>query len=920
MIKYSDISALASKTGLDAFIAKNYQGDVDSFVREFSQTVSQLLHTDLKKAGKFVARAEVIFKYLPGEFKPRLLTIQARFDHWRGESQSALVKYRRAIELLTDLRRFELANTTRMGLMDVEMYLGQYDNALATGRKALEYFRRRGNHNFAARVLTNLGNVYHRLDNNRMALRQYDRAREIFKTRGGIPLAIVDYNRANIFSNLGELEQAQKLYRATAEIYKQAGVGINAVKAEYSLAYLYFLSDKYTAAMSGFESAYENFMKLGDGKSAAAAYLDQAEMYITLHQYGASIALCKKVIELYRQYKLGYEEGKAHYFAAQSYHKLGEINTARKYLRRAEALFTRENNQHWLGMIRYLKAALDTDSKRYQSAVESAQTARRLFAVSGDERRSVEAQLVLLEISLRSGNTRGFLKKAEALRQCALLSGQSYTLNKLLGQYYFKCEDYKQASVYYRRAIDVTEKTLMNLYPDEIRFFFALGQTEVYLGLIECLLKQNKIEQSFMVNSQVLKIINQQAAPIKTGSKNVPEKYYHTRTRLRSQLKEFSRAPQQGQRRVQTVVDLRRTEEELWQTEQKIKAKLYPARRRADERPLPRDYYRRYLQSDEILINYVIINDTLNAYIVRQNSVDFMELPGTASELISIIRELHFLMEKSVHFSADYDNTQNIIENYQKQLWNKLIAPLALTDDRAGLIFLIDDIFTQIPWAALQDESGELLYRKYKFNLIVNPADLAGRSGRERLSIDNQSAVFAPDNAGLPLIYRELENIKKVFPDARTYSGETADCRNLLENMAQADGFVHIATHASRSSENPLFSRILMNDGPLFPFDLFGANIKSRLVTLSGCQTAAPGIYYGNSFSLARAFYQAGAANVLASLWPISDKVSLVFMSEFYSALAQTGDIGRAYRAAIDRTRTINRNPAFWSPFVLLGI
>ena len=920
MIKYSDISPLTSKIRLDAFIVKSYKNDADSFVRAYSQTVSQLLHSDLKAAGKFVDKAEVIFKYLPEEYRTRLLTIQARYDHWRGESKSALKKYRQAIEQMTSLRQFELANVTRMGLMDVEMYLGQYDNALATGRKALDYFRRKNNQNFAARVLTNLGNVYHRLDNNRMALRQYDRAREIFKVKGGIPLAIVDYNRANIFSNLGDLEQAEKLYRATADIYKQAGIGINAVKAEYSLAYLYFLSDKYTLAMSGFENTYEDFMRLGDGKSAAAAYLDMAEMYISLHQYGASIALCEKVIELYRTYKLRYEEGKAQYFAARSYRKLGEIGTARKYLRTAQTLFVKENNQLWQGMVDYLKANLDLDSGRYKSATESAHKARRLFAAGGDERRNIEAELTLLEISIKSGQNHSILKKAAKIRQRVLLSGQNYKLNKLLGQYYAGRKDYNKSCEYYRMAIDITEKSLINLYPDEIRFFFALGQTEVYLGLIEGLLKLNKIAQSFLVNSRVLQLINQKVPPVKTRSQNVPEKYYRTRARLRNRLKKLSRAPHRGQRRMQSVGDLRKIEDELWQTEQKIRAKMYHSKMQTEDRQLPRDFYRRNLKANDILINYVIINDTVNAYLVRKNSIEFIELKTTAAGLTSSIRELHFLMEKSVHSSADYGNTQNIINHYQGQLWKKLIEPLAIDGEKVNLIFLIDDIFTQIPWAALQDDEGNLLYRKFNFNLIVNPADLANRSGRRPLRTACKSAIFTPENSGLPLIARELKNIKSVFKTARTYSGESANCRTLLGNLASSDGFVHIATHASRSSENPLFSRILMSDGPFFPFDLFGANIKSRLVTLSGCQTAAPGIYYGNSFSLARAFYQAGAGSVLASLWPISDKVSLVFMNEFYANLRKTGDTNAAYRAAIEKTRKINNNPAFWSPFVLLGI
>jgi CHAT domain-containing protein len=172
----------------------------------------------------------------------------------------------------------------------------------------------------------------------------------------------------------------------------------------------------------------------------------------------------------------------------------------------------------------------------------------------------------------------------------------------------------------------------------------------------------------------------------------------------------------------------------------------------------------------------------------------------------------------------------------------------------------------------------------------------------------------------LPAVEIEGRRIKEQFRRSTLYLDDEADQWKLREELQKSDGFVHIATHASRSSENPLFSRILMSDGPFFPFDLFGVDVSARLVTLSGCQTAAPGLYYGNSFSLAKAFYQAGARDVLASLWPVSDKVSMIFMAAFYRELRQTDDVATAYRTAVGEVRDLTNNPAFWGSFVLLGM
>ena len=111
-----------------------------------------------------------------------------------------------------------------------------------------------------------------------------------------------------------------------------------------------------------------------------------------------------------------------------------------------------------------------------------------------------------------------------------------------------------------------------------------------------------------------------------------------------------------------------------------------------------------------------------------------------------------------------------------------------------------------------------------------------------------------------------------------------------------------------------------MSDGPFFPFDLFEIGLKAELVTLSGCQTAAPGLDYGNSFSLAKSFLQAGSRFVLASLWQVSDKVSGEFMKKFYQELKNTNNIFDSYKMAVDEISLQYENPAFWSSFVLLGV
>jgi len=52
MINLSDISGISSKRMLQTFIDKHCKGEVDDFVKDLSKSISQLLYSDLKAAGK----------------------------------------------------------------------------------------------------------------------------------------------------------------------------------------------------------------------------------------------------------------------------------------------------------------------------------------------------------------------------------------------------------------------------------------------------------------------------------------------------------------------------------------------------------------------------------------------------------------------------------------------------------------------------------------------------------------------------------------------------------------------------------------------------------------------------------------------------------------------------------------------------
>jgi tetratricopeptide (TPR) repeat protein len=392
MIKLSDLQKIGNKKALEKFISSHYKSSTDLFLADLDKTISGLLFQDIKLMGEYVIKLDGIFKLLPKEFMPRLYAIKGRYTHRKGESRVAVRNYSRAIDIYEKMRNWEAVAKTRRGLMDVYMYLGRYDDAIKTGKLALQYFRKKKMLHQAAQVMVNLGNVYHRMDNNRVALYYYDKAREVYLKEGGIVLAVIEFNRANIYANINNLQKAEQLYKKAGEFYRKNNYKISEAQAKYSIAYLYFLQDRYTEAMKLFEELYSTFESLGAKKEATVTLLDMAEIDIQLSQFSSAASIADKIIPEFKKLGMSYEESKAHYFAADARIRLGDLKSASRFLDLAKNQFKKEKNNLWLGMVNIARGKLNTALEKYDEAARAASQAISLFNKSGDKRRKFDAE------------------------------------------------------------------------------------------------------------------------------------------------------------------------------------------------------------------------------------------------------------------------------------------------------------------------------------------------------------------------------------------------------------------------------------------------------------------------------------------------------------------------------------------------
>ncbi|GLY53926.1 CHAT domain-containing protein [Lentzea sp. NBRC 102530] len=181
---------------------------------------------------------------------------------------------------------------------------------------------------------------------------------------------------------------------------------------------------------------------------------------------------------------------------------------------------------------------------------------------------------------------------------------------------------------------------------------------------------------------------------------------------------------------------------------------------------------------------------------------------------------------------------------------------LDLLPDVEEVVVVPDGVLHDLPWAAL----GPRVH--------VLPSLSGWRGGRtgERVWVTG------------PRVGREAVALRKKH--GGTIAKSTVD--ETLKALEGA-GVAHIAAHGHVNEENPLFSYLELEDGPLYGYDLARIEDPPDTVVLSACESG-----------LARAFLDAGTRAVVASVLEVPDAQVSVAMEQVHERIAHPVEAARA--------------------------
>jgi len=329
--------------------------------------------------------------------------------------------------------------------------------------------------------------------------------------------------------------------------------------------------------------------------------------------------------------------------------------------------------------------------------------------------------------------------------------------------------------------------------------------------------------------------------------------------------------------------------------------------------------------SNSSLLSFWFAPDRSFAWLICSSGIRRFSLPGSG-EVEALVSRYRQVVEHSI--------TDPIAANDPAgaSLWKKLLAEIATEIPKGSrLIVIPDGPLHRLNLETMINPAPAPHYWIEDVEIAIAPsiAIAAYKPAAVPKHAPSLLLIGAPDYSGdyspLPKAAEELDVIQSHFAGAthRVYKGPQASPAAYAQAGPAGFSLIHFAAHAEANAEVPLESAIVLSrqggQNKLYAHEVVQIPINADLVTISACRSAGERTYAGEGLiGFAWAFLQAGARDVVAGLWDVSDTSTEALMDRFYAGIASGQDPVSALRSAkraLLNGDTSYRKPFYWAPF-----
>jgi CHAT domain-containing protein/uncharacterized protein HemY len=817
---------------------------------------------------------------------------QAKTSQFRAAIQS----WEQSLKLYQEIgdRKGEANSLNNLG--NAYGSLGQYQKAIKFYQQSLSVQQQIGDRNRVAKSLMNLGNAYLRLGEYQKAIDFYQQSLSIQQQigdRNGVANSL--NNLGSAYDSLGEYQKALKFYQQSLSIRQQISDRNGVAVSLNNLGNAYLRLGEYQKAIDFYQQSLPIFQEISDRNGVASSLMNLGNAYLRLREY-------QKAIEFYQQSLSIRQEIGDHNGVASSLGSLGNAYSS-------------------LG--------------EYQKAIKFYQQSLSIFQ----------------EIGYRNGVAIFLDNIGNAYRHMGQLGESEQWLKEAIKSY------------------EVLRLGLKDL--DKISIFDT--QINSYIFLQDVLIKQNKIEEGLEIadRARARALIDELAKRHLDLSKEAIE----FPPLSIEQIKQTAKNKKANLVIYSIILDRFKTPNNLIETKESelyiwvVKPTGEVHFRQVDLKPL---WQQQQTTLEEIVSKTTVSLATGGIYrsdgprfpqigdLVRLKGEDDPEI--YPSRIIAINQQTQTVTvtnpsfdqeseEKPISDIISYETSPVAHHQGSQQLHQLLIEPIAdllPKDENERIIFIPQGALLYVPFAALQDQQGNVLIQKH--TILTAPAIQVlaiapdhQSTGKNALVVGNPIMPKISNQVGetpqplspLPGSEQEAKAIAQLL-QTQAILGENATETAIIEKMPQAD-IIHFATHGligdftgggvpgaialtpNPSASSPDIWGLDGGDGLLMAEEILKLKLKANLVVLSACSTGQGRLTGDGIIGLSRSLMTAGVPSVLVTLWKVDDDKTVTLMTEFYRQLQQNPDKAKALRTAMLKLLQTDPKPQYWAAFTLIG-
>lgn len=484
---------------------------------------------------------------------------------------------------------------------------------------------------------------------------------------------------------------------------------------------------------------------------------------------------------------------------------------------------------------------------------------------------------------------------------------------------------FEQAGILYRKGIALVNRMMRHAPTTNVQRQLIAEMSDVYSGYFATLCSQHRYNEALQILDNVRGRVEAEAlqhhesVPVHT-----PTPGEQQLTRLNLSLINTDDAASRA-----TIANA------IYTTELGMTPSLLS--RETITHPVSLAELQKVLRPKSLLIEYVLAEPASYALAITHDSVKQYQLASKAK------------IEADATQYRKEIRSQKEDKALAHMLFSELVGPLAGYRDATDLIVIPDGALHLLPFAALQDNQGYVLATH---TVDVDPSATVYALLRRRVLREEDTglpyigvaawtqptdtrnpilrAVSGPKRSELvplPESKSEVETIAKDLPGpSMILEGADATETRFKSLPLESTEVIHLALHGYADLDYPDRSALIFapeingtNDGLLQVREIREMHLKSKLVTLSACDTGVGPVGETGVSNLVNAFIEAGADSVVSTLWELSDMHTSRLMKDFYAQLASHGRKVDALRKAQLDLMNEGLPPYFWASFQIVG-